>query len=436
MNRQLKCTPVEKDSAYFKPRQLKISNLMLSRYFTKLTTIFIFVSSLLISTTSYAYDATICFIDNYNQAVSGLNVIVAGKGKYATPDGNGCYTISGLDDNSNSGDTPYKLVMDTTGYNQFESTTFQVGSNHRVHDFNGSKFHAIKAINGYRTEGTVVDSSGNLAGVTVSVNGQQKTTTGADGNFAINFSEAGSYALVFEKVGYPTVTKTFTVSNTQPLYSSNVRLSMGYVQIRFVDMFGQVVNGLNVTVGNKTATLNGNYYLAEGLSEGTYTLSMSNANYQSFSGNFTLNSSYTSHSFGTQYLIKNTDGYCISGTVRDVSNAAFSGVTVSANGKQTISGSDGKYFICFASAGNYNLTFEKTGYLTSTHSCSIGDRPPLNSGCNQQVIDGWSVSGKVLGIDRNGLAGVTVTVDGKTAISDANGNYTVTGILTDRKSVV
>jgi uncharacterized repeat protein (TIGR01451 family) len=371
--------------------------------------------------TVWAYDAKICLIDMFNQPISGLSVTTGSNS--ATTDGSGCATIDGLAEGS------YTLTIATAGYKAF-SQDFSVGSNHKSHDL--KTHHAIKSTDGYRIQGTVVDSSYTaLSGVTVSANSTQ-VSTDASGQFGLNFSEAGSYTLSFEKSGYPTVTRSYAVSDSSPLKSTgSVRLSIGYVQVRFINMFGQTVSDLTVTAGGKTATLSDNgYYVIEGLSSGSYTLSMTHAEYNAFSSDFSLSASSPSRSFGNVYLIKTTDGYRIQGRVIDASNAALSGVTVSADGKQATTDANGEFGINFSSANSYTLTFEKSGYLSVSNSYSVSDSSPLTSTGNVRVISGYTVTGTVLDINKQPLAGVLVEVAGQSATTGDDGVYTVTGILT------
>jgi uncharacterized repeat protein (TIGR01451 family) len=358
-------------------------------------------------------------INLFDEAISGLNVSAGGKtANFNTNTGD--YEIEGLlTDN-------YTLKVTTTQYKSF-SRKFSLSATKPTQRF--GTFYLIAATDGYRIEGHVIDAASQaLPAVQISVN-DKVLTSDANGEFDLNLSSAGSYELTLAKPGYPTVTKTFSVSDDKPLAKASIRLSMGYVKIRFKDIFNDTVNGLTVTVVSKTATLESNgYYFIEGLSAATYTLTMENSGYQSFSREFTLSAGSPTYSFGSVYAIKSTEGYRIEGRIVDAKDNALTGVTVSVANKQTVSDANGYFSISISTAGSYEVTFEKSGYLSVTKSFSVSDSYPLRSAGTIKIIDGYTVSGTVLDINKQGLVGVVVEVDGQSAITGSDGRYSVGGI--------
>jgi uncharacterized repeat protein (TIGR01451 family) len=203
------------------------------------------------------------------------------------------------------------------------------------------------------------------------------------------------------------------------------------VKIRFNDMYNnQPVSGLNVTAGGQTATWADNYYVVSGLAEGTYTLSMSTTGYKPFTDDFEVGSNHPHHVFNARYAIKTVNGYRIEGQVIDGNNggALLAGVQVSTNGASTITGNDGKFVLDFSTATTYSLTFAKSGYLSVSGNYGVSDSIPRKYTGSVSLMNGYTVTGKVQDIDKQGIAGVTVSIAGQTVTTSGDGTFTVSGI--------
>jgi len=201
------------------------------------------------------------------------------------------------------------------------------------------------------------------------------------------------------------------------------------VQVRFMDMFNQTATGLTVTANGKTATLNGNYYVITGLSENSYTLTMSTPGYKTVTCDFSVGSNHPSHNCGNFYAVNATNGYRIEGRTIDASGSVLAGVKISFDGKQTTSDASGNFGIDFSTAGSYTLTFEKSDHLTVTKGFYVSDSKPRYPIGNVRVITGYTVTGIVQDIDQQPFAGVSVQVGDQSATTGSDGSYTVTGIL-------
>ena len=201
-------------------------------------------------------------------------------------------------------------------------------------------------------------------------------------------------------------------------------------KICFLDLDNQKVSGLSVSAGGKSATLDtDSCYLINGLVEGDHSLTMSGAGYKTFPPqSFSVGSNHSTHHFGNRYAVKSANGYRIVGRVIDASRQPLSGVQISAGSTQATSGSDGKFELYFSQPNTYTLNFSKGGYLPISKATSVSDSRPSSSVYDVMVITGYTVRGTVLDIDKKGVSGVTVSVGGKTATTDVNGSYTVTGI--------
>jgi inhibitor of cysteine peptidase len=128
--------------------------------------------------------------------------------------------------------------------------------------------------------------------------------------------------------------------------------------------------------------------------------------------------------------------YSISGQVTS-NGSGLSGVTMALSGASiatTITDASGNYTFTGLANGNYALTPSRTGFTFSPASS-----PQTVSGANKTAVNftatavpavTYSISGQVT-LTGSGLSGVTMALSGAssaTTITDANGNYTFTGL--------
>jgi hypothetical protein len=111
----------------------------------------------------------------------------------------------------------------------------------------------------------------------------------------------------------------------------------------------------------------------------------------------------------------------LQGKVTDVRNgAALAGATVSFSGRSTLTDTAGYYKFTSVTAGGYNVTASKTGYLSRTLSAAV------SSGATTTLNIPLSVAGKIAGYVRTAsgaaISGATVTFNG--------------GVITTTKSVL
>ncbi|EDN66503.1 lipoprotein [Beggiatoa sp. PS] len=157
---------------------------------------------------------------------------------------------------------------------------------------------------------------------------------------------------------------------------------------------------------------------------------MSTAGYNSFTADFEVGSNHPHEVFNARYAINSLNGYRIDGQVIDGNNggALLAGVLVSTNGVSATTGNDGKFALDFSTASSYALTFAKGGYLTVNGSYGVSDSRPRKYTGNVTLMNGYTVTGAVKDIDKNGIIGVTVSIAGQTATTGSDGIFTVSGI--------
>jgi len=127
--------------------------------------------------------------------------------------------------------------------------------------------------------------------------------------------------------------------------------------------------------------------------------------------------------------------YTVSGRVADTSGIGIAGVTLAMGGKTATTDAQGNYTISGIYGGySYNLRPTKSGYTFSpaSRTVTVNDNvtgkdfvgtPVGGNGGGQ-----YTVSGKVVDSSGTGISGVTLTLNLLTATTDAQGNYTISGV--------
>jgi hypothetical protein len=133
--------------------------------------------------------------------------------------------------------------------------------------------------------------------------------------------------------------------------------------------------------------------------------------------------------------------YSFSGKVASGLNGpGLSGATVTFDGRSTTTDAGGAFTITGLTTGNKSLSISKSGYQTYTNNAYYLGGNLTGQGFyltpNAVQATTYSFSGKVSnGQNGPGLSGATVTLDGKTATTDAGGAFTITGLTTGNKNL-
>ena len=285
----------------------------------------------------------------------------------------------------------------------------------------------------FSISGVVKTGGAPLSGVTVTLGGvlRKTTTTDASGNYAFAALGNGDYTVTLSKTGYSfsPASRAVTVNGadvtgqdfTATTYSISGKVMAG----------GTPLSGVTITLGgtlHRTTTTdpNGNYTLAA-LGDGDYTVTPAKTGYSfspvsrpvTVSGADITGQDFT----GTTYSIS---GKVMAGGI------PLSGATITLSGvtnKVTTTNANGDYTLTIVGNGNYIVTPSKAGYAFSPVN-----RPVTVNGADitGQDFTGttYSISGKVMAGGAP-LSGVTITLSGvasRTAISNANGDYTLTTV--------
>jgi len=276
------------------------------------------------------------------------------------------------------------------------------------------------------------DASGPpLEGALVTIAGRS-ATTGSAGDFSIPGIPPGTYTLTIAKAGYDTYTNPAFVLNFNQrslfLLSGPPLSISGKVH----SLTGPPLEGASVSVAGQTAlTDSTGAFSITGMRGGTYLISVSKQGYY-----FWVNTRLHVYSDqnGLEYtLTPNPDQtpFSISGTVLagSATGPVLAGATVAIAGKTATTTSNGSFSITGLAAGTYTLSISRDGYLTSTTSgySIANDQSGLIFFLTPVKPVLCTMSGTVRQGSASGAAleGATVSIAGKTALTDCQGNFKI-----------
>jgi|GEM_PF-837393 len=222
--------------------------------------------------------------------------------------------------------------------------------------------------------GTVKDSSNNaLSGATVSTNtGGYSTTTNASGAYTLSNVIPGTYSVTASKTGYASQTNNGVTVTSGGTVVSNFTLSPqpGTITGTVKDTSNNAISGATVSTtsgGYSTTTNSSGAYTLSNVAAGTYSVVASKSGYNS-----STNSGVVVNPGGSavsNFTLTPQPG-TITGTVKDTSNNAISGATVSttSGGYSTTTNASGAYTLSNVTPGTYSVVASKSGYRSSTNT--------------------------------------------------------------------
>lgn len=139
-------------------------------------------------------------------------------------------------------------------------------------------------------------------------------------------------------------------------------------------------------------------------------------------------------------------GATVSGTVLNSSNQPIANIIVSISTtpvQYDTTGADGVYEFTGIEVGNYTLTFSGTGYVTTSTTVNVPENDPIVTKGNTTVPATSELTGTISGkvISGGNLAGAEVKIigttasNGRTATTDASGDYSFTGVFVGNYTV-
>lgn len=203
-----------------------------------------------------------------------------------------------------------------------------------------------------------------------------------------------------------------------------------YILGRIVDGNGAPVSGVTVTLtgdANKTTATDGNgYYQFRDLLRGDYTVTPSKPGW-----------SFTPPDRTYLDLTQNVDNadfvgslptYALAGTVT-LGGAGLAGVTITVDGRTTVTGPGGTWQIGNLPAGTYLVVPSLANYQFNPPSRTVTIIDRDVAGLDFEALPStFTISGTVRDSAGNRLEGVLVSADGRTALTGSNGRYQIGGI--------
>ena len=295
--------------------------------------------------------------------------------------------------------------------------------------------------------GRLIDASGvPVQGATVTVGGRSAVSD-ANGNFTVTKVPAGTHDVV---IGDTERTRGRTVPGVSVSDQRDNRIEditvetkpqFGTVSGRVTDPSGNGVAGVVVRAAGKPATTDadGRYAIAQvpvGDTEIRVDESSVPAGY-SVSGPLARNVT-TAGVSGVNFSTTRETG-TVSGRVTDPLGNGVAGVVVRAAGKPATTDAQGRYSIAGVPTGSTSISVVRSsvpaGYSVSgplTRNVTTAGVSGVDFSTTRET---GTVSGRVLGPDSKGVANVTVTAGGKTAVTNADGDYSIAGVPTGSVSV-
>jgi ELWxxDGT repeat protein len=276
--------------------------------------------------------------------------------------------------------------------------------------------------------GRVTDGAGNgVAGVTVSA-GERSATTDATGFYTISGLPTGVYTLTATRSGYQITPASRTVTVNDHLSGQDFTATLLTYTIsgRVTDGAGNGVAGVTVSAGERSATTDASgFYALSGLPTGVYTLTATRSGYQITPASRTV--TVSDHLSGQDFTATLLT-YTIGGRVTDGAGNGVAGVTVSAGERSATTDATGFYTISGLPTGVYTLTATRSGYQITPASRTVTVNDHLSGQDFTATLLTYTISGRVTDGAGNGVAGVTVSAGERSATTDANGFYALSGL--------
>ena len=248
-----------------------------------------------------------------------------------------------------------------------------------------------------------------------------KTSTGINVTMPANANLAtpGYYMLfILNGSGVPSVGSIVQISATAA--------AVGTVTGKVTNTAGAPISGASVSSGGNGAITgsDGGYTLQ--LPGGTTTITAALAGYQNASESVTVTAGQSTQAATLQ--IQPTNPGNVTGAVVNSSGAGLSGASVSAAGLSTTSAADGSYAFNNLPAGQTAIQASLTGFQSGSASVTVVAATTTAAPAITLVSGSGSIAGSVKNTSGGAIVGASVGFGGGTATTDANGNYTLTGV--------
>ena len=234
-----------------------------------------------------------------------------------------------------------------------------------------------------------------------------------------NIAPPGYYMLfILNGSGVPSVGSIIQMSSSAA--------TAGTVTGNVTNNAGAPVAGASVSSGGNGAITGSDGLYTLQVPAGTSTLTAALAGYQSASESVTVTAGQSTQAATLQIQPLNPGN--VTGSVINGSGQELSGATVSAAGLTTSTAADGSYALSSLPAGQTTIKASLTGFQSGSATVTVVAATTTAAPAITLVSGSGSITGSVKTTAGAAIAGASVGYGGGTATSDANGNYTLTGV--------
>jgi hypothetical protein len=234
-----------------------------------------------------------------------------------------------------------------------------------------------------------------------------------------NIAPPGYYMLfILNGSGVPSVGSIIQMSSSAA--------TVGTVTGNVTNNAGAPVAGASVSSGGNGAITGSDGLYTLQVPAGTSTLTAALAGYQSASESVTVTAGQSTQAATLQIQPLNPGN--VTGSVINGSGQGLSGATVSAAGLTTSTAADGSYALNSLPAGQTTIKASLTGFQSGSATVTVVATTTTAAPAITLVSGSGSITGSVKTTAGAAIAGASVGYGGGSATSDANGNYTLTGV--------
>jgi len=369
--------------------------------------------------------------DGSANPIAGVTMLLS-NGMTTTTNANGEFSFSGLAVGS------YTLMPFKSGYT-FSPPTLTVYVSAEISlDVTVSFTGSVSTSGAYTVSGRITDGTNPVVGVTVYASNGVSASSDANGDYTLSGFAAGTFAVMPVSSGYtfsPTSRSVSPSASTPNVSGQDFVRSGGSggdnsISGRVTDNSGNPVASVTISDGTRSATTDssGNYTI-NNVPAGSYTLTPSKSGFGFSPASLAV--SVPPNASGKDFIAVSQPTYTISGRIVDTTGDPVANVTLTdGSGRSTSTDGNGNYTLTGVPVGVYTLTPSKAGF-TFTPATQIGSVPPnaIDRDFTALPAPTYTVAGRVADSNGDPLAEVTVMDgSGKMAVTDANGNYVLSGI--------
>jgi len=311
---------------------------------------------------SYTISVNVTVVDNYGRNISGATIHIRDNSSTWQTNDSGYWEINGLADDV----IEYRLYASKANYLADSDVVLPVLGN--------ESYNVTLRIIGGTILGTVTSQSGFILGASVSILDPMNFSANvspADGTYTLTGIPGGTYSVTAGAPGYTPMPKTVSVTAGEAAQLNFILIPLNGNISGFVihaTTLGPLSNAtVSVNLTDKTIAVqsieNGSYQIP-GVPEGTYTVVASKEGYYSVSmGGIVVNRGNTTENVNFTLADRPT---ALFGTVKSGALLLrLVNISLVGAGLFNISDSSGDYRIENITAGKYNVSVVRDGYVTT-----------------------------------------------------------------------